>query len=78
MTLTLYSAHVVMLTPDVPPPDSPQYYRTQVFIVLGIGAAFAAARLRGPFELVVRLVSGTVSRWALRAVEPETTEPVRH
>ena len=78
MTLTLYSAHVVMLTPDVPPPDSPQYYRTQVFIVLGIGAAFAAARLRGPFELVVRLVSGTVSQWALRAVEPETTEPVRH
>jgi uncharacterized membrane protein len=77
MTLTLYSAHVVMLTPDVPPPDGPQYYRTQVFIVLGIGAAFAAARLRGPLELLVRLVSGTVSRWANRVVEPEPTAPVR-
>lgn len=77
MTLTLYSAHVVMLTPDVPPPDDPEHYRTQVLIVLGIGAAFAAARLRGPLELLVRLVSRAMSAWAYRVIEPERAEAAR-
>ena len=51
MTLTLYSAHVVMLQPDVWPADGPdQFNRTQVLLVLAVGAVFAVARVRGPLR----------------------------
>lgn len=63
MTLTLYSAHVVMLTPEVWPPE-PGYYATQVLIILGVGALFAVATLRGPLELAVRILSRLGARGA--------------
>lgn len=76
MTLTLYSAHVIMLTPDVWPtepgaggPGVADYYRTQVLTILGVGALFAAVSLRGPLELVVKLLSRLGTRGA-RAVLP--------
>jgi uncharacterized membrane protein len=58
MTLTLDSLHVVMLTPDVWPGDEGlPAYRTQVIIVLGIGALFALLRLRGPLEAATATIS---------------------
>ncbi len=53
MALTLYSLHICMLTPSLLPPGAPDSYRTQVVIVVGIGALFALARLKGPLEYVV-------------------------
>ena len=55
MPLTLYSAHVVMLTPEVWPGMGVDGYLRQVAVVLGIGAVFALARWRGPLEAVARL-----------------------
>ncbi len=59
MTLTLYTAHVVMLTPQVWPEEHPSSYPTQLLVVLGVGALFALARVRGPLEA---LTAGTASR----------------
>lgn len=55
MTLTLYSLHVVLRTPDLWPPEEPHAHLKHVVVLLAIGAAFAALRLRGPLELVVGL-----------------------
>jgi hypothetical protein len=57
MTLSLYTLHVVMLTPWAWPDEAPERYSTHVAVVVAIGAAFAAARLRGPAELAVRWLS---------------------
>ncbi len=57
MTLSLYSLHIIMLTPDVWPTEGPASYAPQVFVVMVTGAVFAAARLRGPLETVVRAAS---------------------
>ena len=64
MTLTLYSLHIVMLTPEVPPAEEPGSYLTQVVVVLLVGAGLALARVRGPLESLV----GEVSRGVARAV----------
>lgn len=65
MTLTLYSLHAVMRTPAVWPPETPDTYVWHVLVVLGIGAAYAGLRRRGPLEQVVSGVSGAVA-WAAR------------
>lgn len=62
MTLTLYSLHVVMRTPEVWPRESPDTYLTHVVVLLGIGAAYALLRRRGPLEIAV----GLPVRWARR------------
>ena len=62
MTLTLYSLHIVMLTPDVPPREAPSSYLPQVVVVLLVGAAYALARRRGPMESLVGLGSQAVAR----------------
>jgi hypothetical protein len=59
MTLTLYSLHVVLRTPDVWPPDEPGSYLTHVAVLLAIGAAYATLGRRGPLETVV----GLPRRW---------------
>ncbi len=64
MTLTLYSLHVVLKTPSVPPGDDPEDLARHVLVLLAIGALFAAARWRGPLEAAV----GTVSTAAVAAV----------
>lgn len=62
MTLTLYSLHVLLHTPDVwPPDDGPEAFRWHVLVVLWIGAVFAALSVRGPLEWVVRRVTGAVA-----------------
>lgn len=55
MTLTLYSLHVVLRSPGVWPPEREDAYLLHVAVLLAIGAAFAALRLRGPLEFAVGL-----------------------
>jgi hypothetical protein len=66
MTLTLYSLHIVMLTPEVPPAEEPSAYLPQVLVVLLVGAAYALARQRGPLESLVGGVSAAAVRAASR------------
>ena len=61
MTLTLYSLHIVMLTPEVPPAEEPAAYLPQVVVVLAVGAAYALARRRGPLESLVGACSSAAS-----------------
>lgn len=53
MTLTLYTLHVVMRTPDVWPQERPDTFVVHVLVVLGIGAVFAALGRRGPLEALI-------------------------
>lgn len=62
MTLTLYSLHVVLRTPDVWPPDDPDAFLTHAGVLLAIGAVYAAVGRRGPLETVV----GWPRRWLVR------------
>ena len=69
MTLTLYTLHVVMRAPDVWPAETPSSYVWHVLIVLGVGAAYAAAHRKGPLEQVVASVSDAAAR-SVRADRP--------
>ncbi|MXG89537.1 hypothetical protein [Nocardioides flavescens] len=53
MTLTLYTLHVVMRTDRVWPAEEPGSYGWHVLVLVVIGAAFVAARRRGPLESVL-------------------------
>ena len=53
MTLTLYSVHVVMKTPQVWPPERPDTFVWHVVVVLLTGAVFALLGRRGPLEAAV-------------------------
>ena len=55
MTLTLYSLHVVMRTPDLWPPEEPGTYVWHVLVLLTIGLVYTAAGRRGPLETAVGL-----------------------
>jgi uncharacterized membrane protein len=55
MTLSLYSLHVVMKTDAVWPPEEPWSMFYHVVVLGLIGAAFVAARRRGPLEVLVGL-----------------------
>lgn len=55
MTLTLYSLHVLLLTPDVWPPDDDGSYAVHAATLLAVGAGFVALGRRGPLELLVGL-----------------------
>ena len=71
MTLTLYSLHVVMYTPLLPPAEEPQTFRWHVLVVLTIGLTAVAAGMRGPLEKSVAVVAGvvaTTTQRVLRAV----------
>ena len=58
MTLTLYSLHVVLRTPELWPPDHDSFAQHALVLVV-IGAAYAAFGRRGPLETVV----GWPRRW---------------
>ena len=62
MTLTLYTLHLVMKTPAVPPAETPDSYVVHVLVLLGVGAVFVALGLRGPLEWFVSRVSARVVR----------------
>lgn len=70
MSLTLYSAHVVLRSDKGPIANWPVFgdatntaYWTHAAIVLAVGAGFAALRWRGPLEWCVRLGSNTAAGW---------------
>jgi hypothetical protein len=54
-TLTLYSLHVVMLTPQVWPEEEPSAYVSHVVVLLTLGAVLRLQRRRGPLEALVGL-----------------------
>lgn len=56
MTLTLYSLHVVLRTPEFLPDDDPGTFAAHVLIVLVLGATYRLLRRSGPLE---RLVSSS-------------------
>jgi hypothetical protein len=72
MTLTLYSLHVALLTPERWPEQTPANYARHVLLALVVGAAFALAARRGPLESLTRLAA-TLAR---RAVLGETPRAV--
>lgn len=65
MTLSLYSLHAVLRTPDVWPAEEPDTFVWHVLVVLAVGAFFVAIGRRGPLEAVV----GAPGR-ALRRSDP--------
>ena len=71
MTLTLYSLHVVLLTPAFWPPEEAHTYAKHVVVVLTIGAVFALLRLRGPLETAV----GECAAWVADAVRYGVRSP---
>jgi hypothetical protein len=76
MTLSLYSLHVVLRTPGVWPPDGPEGYAAHVLVLLVIGAAFAAAGVRGPLEAGVRQASRATAA-VVRAVLASPADATR-
>jgi uncharacterized membrane protein len=54
-TLTLYSLHVVMLTPEVWPEEEPSAYASHVVVLLVLGAVLRLLGRRGPLEAVAGL-----------------------
>lgn len=54
-TLTLYSLHVVMLTPQVWPEEEPSAYVSHVVVLLALGAVIRLLGRRGPLEAVAGL-----------------------
>jgi uncharacterized membrane protein len=55
MTLTLYSLHVVLRTPEVWPPEEPGAYVWHVLVLLSIGMVYVVLGRRGPLETAVGL-----------------------
>lgn len=68
MTLTLYSLHVVMVTPLLPPTEEPESFRWHVLVVLAVGLMVVAAGRRGPLEKVVAVVSGAFTGWSRQRI----------
>ena len=64
MTLTLYSAHVVLRSPGLWDSDTMATFLGQVTAVLLVGAAFRLARRRGPLEALVAEAQAAVRRAA--------------
>jgi uncharacterized membrane protein len=64
MTLTLYSLHVILRTPQFLPHDDVTTYLEHLAIVLGIGAVYRLFRRRGPLEQAVGHVSAAAARAA--------------
>lgn len=67
MSLTLYSLHVLLHTPDWPPEDyGAAALRAHVAVVLVVGAVFVGLRRSGPLEWAVRRASGATARLVVR------------
>jgi hypothetical protein len=75
MTLSLYSLHVVMRTDRIWPPEEPSSFTWHVLVLLSIGAAFVAARRRGPLEALVGWFSAFATRWPDRCPSPSGPRP---
>ena len=67
MTLTLYSLHVVMRTPEVPPAETTDSFLVHALVLLATGSVFVAVRARGPLELLVHLAARGAATLVRRA-----------
>jgi uncharacterized membrane protein len=70
MTLTLYSLHVVMRTPAVPPAEVPDSFAVHVLVLLGIGLVYAALGSSGPLERLVTAASKGTAALVRAGPEP--------
>ena len=61
MTLSLYTLHVLMKTPEVPPAEIPGSFMWHVAVLLLIGALYVYAGSRGPLERMVSNLSDRAS-----------------
>lgn len=75
MTLSLYSLHVLMRTPRVWPPEQPSSMGWHVLVLMGVGALFVAAGLKGPLEAVLARVSASATRWQGTCPSPSGPQP---
>lgn len=62
MSLTMYTAHVLMKTPEIWPSDEPSDFPIHVAVILVVGALFRVAGLRGPLESAVSWCSSLASK----------------
>jgi hypothetical protein len=62
MTLSLYTLHVVLRTPDWLPEQDWATYGKHLAVVLLIGAFYRLARMSGPLERLVALAAGATTR----------------
>ncbi|HZJ04818.1 MAG TPA: heparan-alpha-glucosaminide N-acetyltransferase domain-containing protein [Nocardioidaceae bacterium] len=69
MTLTLYTAHVIMRIPEVWPGDNVEVFLRHMVFALSVGALFRLRGIRGPLETVV-------GRAADAAAESTRSSPV--
>ena len=72
MTLTLYSAHVLLLSTPFLPPNPPRSYMLQVTAVLVISTMWRSNGRRGPLEALVASLAGR----ARRAIRHPSTAPL--
>lgn len=71
MSLSLYTFHVVLASTRLPRTE-PYAAQWHIALVLGIGACFAALRLRGPLEWAVACAARAVANGCVRvAVRPQ-------
>jgi hypothetical protein len=61
MTLTLYSLHVVLRTPQFWPDDDVPTFALHVAIVLVVGAAYRLVRSAGPLERMTTLLAAAAA-----------------
>ena len=61
MTLTLYTVHVILRSPELWPDDNTETYLRHVLFVLGVGALFRLRGLRGPLEWMVARASAAAA-----------------
>ncbi len=71
MTLTIYSAHVLLLATPFLPIDPTRSYVLQVVAVLVLATMWRSTGRRGPLEAIVAVAAGS----ARRAVLPRTPPP---
>ncbi|HEX5862410.1 MAG TPA: heparan-alpha-glucosaminide N-acetyltransferase domain-containing protein [Nocardioides sp.] len=63
MTLSLYTLHVVMRTPEVLPEETPSSFPLHVVALMTIGGLYAYGNRRGPLEWLVASASAAAARW---------------
>lgn len=66
-TLTLYTLHLVMRRPDVPPIEEPDAFVVHALVLLAVGAVLAAVQVRGPLEWLLAAASRGAAALVRRA-----------
>ncbi|NLD77309.1 MAG: hypothetical protein GX643_11655 [Acidimicrobiales bacterium] len=75
MSLTMYTGHVLMKTPEIWPADVPSAFPIHVAVVVGVGALFRIVGRKGPMEWLVSWMSAMTTDFV--RVLMENTAPTR-